>query len=342
MNAANGRFRLDPSVNLSSPRADLQVSASPSFLTRYVYSGWSGIPAATLQLEIAEDRWSMQMPNFVIWSGPDVVPEMTGLRGRIIGSTEQRAMLDEIDSLINPLLDDALKFLPGMSPRERPAPVELGSSNLKGTPKVSALYKVEGSFGFKFVFGFKAAGGVFIGHESKTEASNTLVIGANLDIDIEARFPITPQPCFVEFGLGFEVENKTYLIGSREGESHDKIEIKAWVAFGAGDDLASFGKWSAKLGVGLIAKYEDKDSEWVIGGLVLIEGELYLKVPKIGVKLGGELIGILRPGKDLVEYEGEVGDQRETLRYFPQGFGDDSGGKGTQRVLEKLWLNSHD
>lgn len=316
VNAANGRFRLTPAVQSGpvSLRPDLQVSADPLSLTRFVYSG------ATLHLEILEDRWSMQMPGFVVWSGFASVPEMTGMRALIKGSTEQRAMLDDIETLINPVVETALEFLPGMKPRDNPAPTELGASNLKGTNKVE-LYCYFPKFEFKLPgvdskFKFKASVKFFFGRDVKIgdelelleqmpqnviAPEGYLVSGSKFVIEIEVHIPGTPPGWFGHFGLDFETKGKAYITGPKAGKGTGDIEVKAFAGIGVGLNFF-LGKASLKLGAGIIIRR--KDYEWNFGGLVLLEGELELKC-EIVITVTGELIGLLKPGH-MLAWEGEV------------------------------------
>lgn len=302
VNPANGRFRLDPPVNLASPRPDLSVSTSPSFLTRYVYSG------ATLKLEISEDRWAMELPGFVLWSGFAAVPEMTGLRARIVGATEQRALLAEIDMLVNSDIEDALKFLPGFNSRERPPDVELGASNLKRTPKVSVLISNELEVGHGVKLHFEALAQLDIGIEGNREEKDGVVksekglfIGAKVAFGLEVHVPVKP-PIFVGLGLEYETGGSVFLTGPEAGKTRGGVEIKAYILAGVEGDVV-IGEFCGKIGAGIIIQYED---EWHFGGLVLIEVELDVHI--IVVKITGELIGLLKEeaGHDVLEYEGEV------------------------------------
>jgi hypothetical protein len=245
----------------------------------------------------------MVMPDFIIWSGFATIPEMTGLQARIIGATEQRAMMDSIRTLVNSDLDTALAFVPGFNPREQPPPVELGSSNLKGVQKASAIVFKEVEFHLAvFEMKFEAMMQLDIGEEKAVVPGkgigHDLVIGSKCVFGIEARV-YWKEPWFADFGLEFEVGGKAYLAGPNKNDARNAIEIKAFVAVGIGRKIL----WG-RLGVGFVAKFED--FEWQFGGMVLADLEVDLEV--VVIKVSGELIGIKKhhAGHDLLEYEGEV------------------------------------
>ena len=153
-----------------------------------------------------------------------------------------------------------------------------------------------------FKLEFKASGKIAIGTDVEIEHGKTVsqVISSKYAIEIEAHIP-WKLPWFGLLGLEFEVGGKHYLTGPSAGKPSDSFEVKAFAGFGATVDFA-IGEASIQLGAGLIVQREG--NQWNIGGLVLLEGELDLRI-KISIKVGGELIGLLKPDKK-VKYEGEV------------------------------------
>jgi hypothetical protein len=118
---------------------------------------------------------------------------------------------------------------------------------------------------------------------------------------------------FVLFGLELALGAK-HLVLANELES--EVVVKAYVGFGAGIDVG-IGSLEISVAVGVVVIYEAPTFK--VGGLVLIEGELDIKIIKIVLK--AELLGVIYedpadPARQLVDYGGEVALQIVLFHIF--------------------------
>lgn len=291
-NPATGRFRLDPPVSLPAPRGDLMLGDGIKQTMRLVYAH------TRLSLTIDEDAWSIDMPALVAWNGFPDLPDLIGARSRLSGSSSGRSMVSEIDTLMTDWVETMLSFIPGMSPRDRPPPVELAATNTAGADKFTVQFiGVKRDVG---PFEFKGYGTFFSGREDPENPLGPPVsyYGVLIGFEFEAQIPISPI-VYLILGLEFEVGAKEVKSGFQK-KAKVFIEIKAYVGFGVGAEVPEVYKLLGYLAGGPAIE-RDKDG-WHFGGLGLIKAELEIcKI--VTMSISGEFVGIGRRQGDETEME---------------------------------------
>lgn len=301
VNPATGRFRLDPTVSLPAPRADLALGDGVEQTMRLVYAN------THLSLTITEDGWAMDMPALVTWNGFPDLPELIGVRSRLSGSSSGRSMISEIDSLVTDFVETVLSFIPGMKPRQRPPDIELAATNLAGADKFEARFFYEPELGpIKKFLEFKAFGSFISGREDPQVPVGPPVsyFGVEIGFEVEGRVPWPPPPLVLVLALEFEVGAKVVETGFQK-KTKVFIEIKLYAGFGLTLEIPKVYELVGYVGGGLVIE-RDK-AGWHFGGMGIVKAELKI-LEYVEISFAGEFVGIGRREADhtVMEFTGVI------------------------------------
>lgn len=302
----SGFFRLDPPVALPNPRPELFMSEGPDRM-RVDYAG------TTLSLEIEDDRWSVAMPDLETWNDMGSLEKVSGLKASIIGGTDVKPQLTDIETLLAPAFETIMNFMPGIDARGVHGPVDLSATNVK--VKVKAVTGFEKTFDIAGIWSATVFGYMDVGSESDSSGVYSSYIGAIVGVDIRGQTP--PNPWFFVVGCRFEIGGKSYQSGPLVNTSKATFEAKLYVGVGIGGRLGPF-EASAMIGIGPVVQY---DGAWRYGGFLFLEGKIDLVIVKVVIYAEFAMLGYAAPDasgvtQSFVDYQGEVGIKVKIAVFF--------------------------
>lgn len=306
INGTTGFFRLDPPVALPNPRPELFMSEGPDRM-RVDYSG------TTLSLEIEDDRWSVSMPHLETWNDMGTLERVSGLKASIIGGTDVKPQLTDIETLLAPAFETIMNFMPGIDARGVHGPVDLSATNAK--VKVKAVTGFEKKFDIAGIWSATVFGYMDVGTESDSSGAYSSYIGAIVGVDVRGQTP--PSPWFFVVGCRLEIGGKSYQSGPLVNTSKATFEAKLYVGVGIGGRLGPF-EASAMIGIGPVVQY---DGAWKYGGFLFLEGKIDLVIVKVVLYAEFAMLGYSAPDalgvdQSYVDYQGEVGIKVKIAVFF--------------------------
>lgn len=307
---ATGFFKLDPSITLSIARPELKLSDDADVGVRLAYD------AATLMLDIGETEWAIDMPGLAIQTDIFGVSDVSGLNLSIIGGTQTRPQLVNLQTRMQSTVEDILTFIPGFSNREPLPPVDLGATNVKFKAKLKTVAKED----------FKIASFLYIRIFAEFEAGTDELdippdlslpgsaggkavvpfVGGSIGLDLRGETPTFPWR-FV-YGCILELGGKA-ILPSFDGssivgvESKPLFQLTVYIGAGFGGEVGPF-KALVVVGLGPTLIY---DGSWVVGGYLFFDANVDALIA--GVRIYGEFvlaIAKLSDG-DYARWAGEVG-----------------------------------
>ncbi|MEN2989689.1 hypothetical protein WG926_15340 [Tistrella sp. BH-R2-4] len=320
VNPANGLFRLMPPVAMVPGALQIMLSDDADASTRIDY----GESAITLTID--EAAWSLDMPRLKLWTDMLGLTDVTGMRASIIGGSHQTPRLVDIASLMHPVLDAILTFLPGFTGRPDVAPIDLAATNVKYKAKLKTVAEKEVELGPLHL----KVGAVFEAGTDEVDIPPDLLppgspateaevsfVGGGISLGLDGSIPLTPW--MVVYGAEFGLGGKTYMPSLTSGPgggtaitgtfSKASFELKAYIGFGLGGRIGPF-KAEVSVGIGPIIVYE---GDWGFGGFVFFDAKVDLKVITVGVYGEFSLMIVKKADADYAKYEGEVGIYAKVL-----------------------------
>lgn len=314
VNPANGRFRLMPPVAMAPGPVQIVLSDDVDAGSRIDYA------ASSITLAIEEDSWSLTMPRVKVWTDILGLTDVTGMQADIIGGSTLRPKLTAINSLMHPVLEDIMTFLPGFSSRPEIAPIDLAATNLKYKVKLKTVAEKEvklGPLDLKVGAVFEAGTDEvdippdLLPPGSPPTESKVEFVGGGISVALEGESPTKPWK--VVYGAEFSLGGKTYMPqlttdpsggGAVVGSfSKASFELKAYIGIGVGGKLGPF-KAEASVGIGPVIVYE---GDWGFGGFVFFDAKVDVKIVTVGVYGEFSLMIVKKADGDYAAYEGEVG-----------------------------------
>ena len=312
VDGGTGRLKLSAPYNGPINRGPLELTDEGDIASRLYYNG------QTLQFALSEREWSMKMPGLSVWLDVFGVQEVTGMGFDLVGGSNQRNQIAQIDSLMLQPLSNFMDMIPGFG-NDRPGlpPVDLGASNVKVKAKVKTVAKDEIPI---------IPGKLFVTLEATFEAGTEEVdvpddpslppgapatvaapyIGGSLGAGLIGKVPAGPG--YVLFGceliLGGKLVQPVTVDGVTTGElKKGYIELRALIGYQIGKSIGPF-KAKSSIGVGPAVRY---DGDWKYGGFLTMDAIVYVAV--VTVSIFAEFLALFsKEGDDrIVEWEGEIG-----------------------------------
>lgn len=245
---------------------------------------------STLQLRLDADTWSAEFNGLTLWSDIAGLERASGAKLRIVGSTDQRPQVAEIDTLVYEPVEKILTFIPVFGARDTLGPIDLGASNAKheikivietiqevpktgfsiGGAEIKLLLGAGGSTGWDMATGgVKAAGELMAGVKAEFPILSVGVASVYIIVQLDVKFSIASV-------VGVVTE--------------EKLELLAFAGIGVKGEIGPF-KAYAYLGIGFVFIYDFTSGTPKFGGLVRFEAGVDLKIVK--VKLLAELKGVV-------------------------------------------------
>jgi hypothetical protein len=280
----SGSMALSAPVTVVNHPVPLRLAGSQGHGSELIYDD------STLQMTIEADKWSAEFNGLTLWSDIAGLERASGAKLRIVGSTDQRPQVAEIDTLVYEPVEKILTFIPVFGARDKLGPIDLGASNAKheikivietiqevpkegfsiGGAKIKLLLGAGGSTGWDV-----ATGGA--------KASGELMAG------VKAEFPILSVGVasvyiIVQLDVKFSIASVVGVV------TEEKLELIAFAGIGVKGEIGPF-KAYAYLGIGFVFIYDFTSGTPKFGGLVRFEAGVDLKIVK--VKLLAELKGVV-------------------------------------------------
>jgi len=296
-----GTLALSNPVSVVNYPHPLRLSGSSGHGAEMLYDD------ATLQLEINANDWCAEFYGLRIWSDIAGMSRVSGAKLRIVGSTNQRPQVAELDTLVEASIEKILTYLPIFGARETLGPIDLGASNAKREIKLEVGVKVEvpkngwsiGGAKLKLKLGTTQKTG-FDMDTGGTKAS------AKLSAGFQGEFPILSVGAasvylIAQLDIGFSI---TSVSGSVTAE---KFDLLAFAGIGIKGSVGPFEAY-AFLGIGFVLSYDIVADVPKYGGLVRFEAGVSVAIVK--VTLRANLQGLVykggTPEKTKCDYAGKV------------------------------------
>lgn len=317
--SGTGKLRLNTPVNLNNLRAPLVVAQDGADQIAIEYE------QSQLRIDLNYDDWNVELDNFFIWTSLLGISKFSGTRFSLRAGTKRQAKLINVRSLLKPEIQDALNFLPGMGSPADVGDIDLGMTNAKREVKVHTGFitpnlipepldkKVE----------LKLSGDS--GTESEFDPETGVwqaTYGTKLGAGLKGKIPIGGI-FFVVLGCELEagwISSRVRTSSSLDLTQHSgatpnfkSLEITAYVGIGIGGDIGPFEAY-AFIAIGIVFVYEDDRAK--LGGLVMLEAEVDLKIVTIGIS--AELKGVIykKGGDTFCDASGEVAVKVSILIIF--------------------------
>ncbi len=285
---ATGSLALSLPVTVVNHPVPLRLAGSPGHGSELTYED------STLQVTLAADKWSAEFNGLTLWSDIAGLERASGAKLRIVGSTDQRPQVTEINTLVYEPVEKILTFIPIFGARDKLGPIDLGATNAKHEIKIviETIQEVPkhgfsiGGAEIKLLLG---AGGS-VGWDNATGGEKTT---GELMAGVKAEFPILG-------GGGGPAELKVYIIVQLDVKFsiasvigvvvEEKLELVAFAGIGVKGKIGPFEAY-AYLGIGFVFIYDFTSGTPKFGGLVRFEAGVDLTIVK--VKLLAELKGVV-------------------------------------------------
>ncbi|MDX8354135.1 hypothetical protein [Cognatiyoonia sp. IB215182] len=293
-----GYLSLSRDVEFQAPRGDLLLSETSADSLRISYDN------SELRFQLGTDSWNMEFPGLELWTDTEDLPNLSGSRVTVRGGTGQSAELDEIETLMSPIVENLLSAMPLLDQREKVGPIDLGVSNLKVTPKISYGFDTFFPKGAPVAIRLFALGEIGIENELGV-SDEALFIGSKAGFEARISIPLGGFPVAVLFGFGLSLGGKALLTGPDAGKAKGIIEARLYIGLAFGKKLAAFEAVVAS-GIGLLFL---RGSETGMGGFVFLEIKIDIK-PIVQVKVSGEFACLQvekSGGKKVQRWTGTVG-----------------------------------
>lgn len=281
VDAATGGFRLRDAVNLSAPRPPLILAQRGSDSLRIDYSN------ANLSLSFDQSQWNLDMRSLELWTDIGGISKVSGMRKRVVGGTNTRPVILEVESLLKPELERALTFLPGFGGRPQMGPVDLTATNTQHETQLAVSVERHWKFGevpgVKFVVGGKAQIG-FMSDDAPPPGgpASGFSVGLLAFGEVEGKIPI--YGCiYLLLGAEIDIGGGAKKDDGQPWEGQFLFELKAYVGIGI-----KTGIFDGSLAIGYHLAIENSTVKNGVFGQ--LQAELDLKVVSIGVE--GELGGL--------------------------------------------------
>lgn len=284
VNAATGGFRLRDAVDMNAPRPPLIVSQRGSDVIQLDYT------PARLLFSFDQNNWNADLRNLEMWTDVTGIDKVAGIRMTLTGGTSVRPVVQNIQSLMMSLIEDALTFLGGLGARPEKDPIDLTATNRAKETEITVDAGIHWSIPPKPVphtasvkFEMELRAHVGWGHEDATPteaATDTLAIGASLTFAVQGKIPIK-GPVYLLIGGQIAMG----VLAVREHghwDAEDVFELKAYLGV-----LIEAGVFEGSLAVGYQMQIQGNTVKH--GIFVVLEAEVDLKVVKVSVS--GELGG---------------------------------------------------
>ena len=304
---SGGTLALSNPVSVVNHPHPLRLSGSSGHGAEMLYDD------STLQLEINANDWSAEFYGLRIWSDIAGMSRVSGVKLRIVGSTNQRPQVAELDTLVQESIEKILTYLPIFGARETQGPIDLGASNAKREIKLEVGFNIEvpkngwsvGGANLKLKLGTTQKTG-FDMDTGGVKAS------AKLSAGFQGEFPIlSVGAASVYIIVQLDI---TFSIASVSGSvTTEKFDLLAFAGVGVKGDIGPF-KAYAFLGIGFVLSYDIVADVPKYGGLVRFEAGVTVAVVKVTLRadLQGlvykktEMIDSVPVEKTMCDYSGKV------------------------------------
>lgn len=307
---SGGTLALSSPISIVNHPTPLRIAGSKGHGTELLYDD------ATLSLEIKADSWTAEFTGLRIWTDISGMEQLTGSELRIVGSTDQRSQIAELESLVLEDIEKILSYIPIFGSRGVQGPIDLGASNAKHEIKVEAkvsvtIPPVSISFAAGADLKLKLSIKQSTGFDLETggiKASATF--GAALD----GKIPLLSVAAVAVF-LVVTVKIDLSIASLSGAVTSEKLELLAFVGVGVEGRIGPFHAY-AFLGIGFVLVYEIVTDTAKYGGIVVLEAGVDLTIVK--VKIRAELKGLVyeSAGSTKCDYSGSVKLQVDIFLIF--------------------------
>ena len=284
--ASDGGLALSSVVNIVNHPVPLRLAGTPGHGTELSHEN------ATLEFELTANKWRAEFAGLTLWSDIAGLSRASGAKMRIIGSTDQRPQVAEIETLVYEPVEKILSYLPIFGARDSLGPIDLGASNAKHEVKIEIATIAEVP-----KHGFSIAGGkikLTLGASGSTGfdlASGGVKAGGELSAGLKGEFPIlsiglASVYIIVQLDVKFSIASVVGVV------KEEKLELIAFVGVGVKGGIGPFEAY-AYLGIGFVFVYDFVSDTPKFGGLVRFEAGIVLIPEILKVKLTAELKGLI-------------------------------------------------
>jgi hypothetical protein len=283
--APDGGLALSNVVNIVNHPVPLRLAGTPGHGTELSHEN------STLEFELTTNKWRAEFTGLTLWSDIAGLARASGAKMRILGSTDQRPQVAEIETLVYEPIEKILTYLPIFGARGSLGPIDLGASNAKHEVKIQIATIAEVP-----KEGFSIGGGeikLTLGAAGSTGfdlASGGVKAGGELSAGLKGEFPILSVGVasvyiIVQLDVKFSIASVVGVV------TEEKLELIAFVGVGVKGKIAGF-KAYAYLGIGFVFVYDFVSDTPKFGGLVRFEAGVDI-FSIVKVKIGAELKGLI-------------------------------------------------
>ncbi len=308
---ASGAFRLRDAVDVTNPRPPLILATNGSDVVQLDYS------EARLSSGLGADNWSFDLTELQLWSDLLGIKRFSGWSSDLHAGTSRRPVIENINTLMAPVLQSALGFLRGLSAPPTLASIDLSAVNGASEIQLSVIRsrywafpedppppapplpgpKLKLTLGVKGQFGWEHTPAGVPTPEMPTAPTLTRSGAALLWGQIEGKFPLGGA-FFLLLGAQLQIGAKFLITEDPEvpaGTSPGSVtpphkpelmfdlEVKAYIGIGM-----KGVKIEGSLAIGFAFAIEGAQVKR--GPLVLLQGELTL--PALAIEVSGEFKGL--------------------------------------------------
>lgn len=308
--APSGTLSLSSPITIAGHPTPLRLSGEDGHGTKMEYDH------ATLRMVIDHAHWEAEFTGLEIHNDIAGMERISGSRLRVIGSTQQRPQIAEIESLVHDDIESIMQFIPLFGQRGKDGPIELGTTNAKHEFKFEASLAVDVP---------RVSITLFAGADLKLKLKLAASTGFDKDtglvknsgkfgLALEGKIPVLSigvASVFVIVAVGAD-----FAIDSISGgASSEKLALNAFAGVGVEGAIGPF-KAYAYLGVGFILSYDITNDKAKYGGLVALEAGIDFTIVK--VKVRAELKGLCYDdaGATKCDYSGSVKVQVDIFLIF--------------------------
>lgn len=324
----SGYLSLQDHIDIPAPRPDLVLSEGGDEGMRVSYE------KSHLEFKLNEDDWEVTFSNLEIWNDFSFLPGANGTRMTVQGGLGRRAQLDDVETLLNDAIQEAVDAIPFMSNRGTHGPIDLGTTNWKMAIKISVgldkyFPKIEDppippidtspvkiAIRLWAMLDLVEEGAIVRIADAALQTQNYI----SGRIGFELRGSIAVGTILVLLGLSLELGAKYIIAGRDVGKLKPLLKFNLYAGLGFGNQLGPF-EACVVIGVGFRCIQEGDDLG--IGGFVFFEAIIIVK-PIAKIKISGEFAALKvrrvfvensgTPAEftrflDLAQYSGELGFQ---------------------------------
>jgi len=304
----SGKLALSSPIVVNAHPKPLRIAGETGHGTAAVYD------KSTLRLNIQDEFWEAEFAGIEVWADIVGIERLTGTRIRIVGSTNQRSQIAEIESLLLQEIEEILQYLPGFNQRGIHGPTDLDASNAKREVKFKMGLKLTYPTPEQELYDPKPAGTgikfmILVEHSIFTDK-----VSAGFTASLEGKVPIVSFVGVAAFLiLGAEIQIQLKTVSSSVVK--ETLALIAFVGVGVEGKIGPF-KAYAYLAIGFVMIFDLQTGSRKYGGIVRIEAVIGLVIVK--VKVRAELVGVVykEAGKTKCDYSGSVKVQVDILFIF--------------------------